>query len=117
MKEFMEKPIQVEGGNHENPYAIYLRAIEHGETHFAKTAEYVSSIIRDLQSSEELPSHVMSEADWKNLVMTFIQALDRQTCLNNDDEKRAWILRSVRAIYDATPSGGNRIAPFDRQKK
>lgn len=79
----------------------YLRAIEMDAEFFGRTSEYVRDCIMHLQADGSLPSAPMSDSDRKMLVMTFIQALDRGTCFDDDASKRAWISSSAKNIYDA----------------
>lgn len=79
----------------------YEKSLTEQSEYFSEQAKYIRLRIMELQSSGALPSEPMREQDRINLVQTFIQALDRGLCFDDDDSKILWIARSAKSIYDA----------------
>lgn len=84
-----------------NSFALYERVAREESGYREGMANYVRSIIVALQSEDALPSAPMGEKDRSMLVETLIIALDRGTCLDDEESKRRWILENARVIYSA----------------
>jgi hypothetical protein len=81
-------------------FDIYLQSIEGDQTHFEEVSAFVQSQIMKLQSQDKLPSAPMSDQDRRILVLSFIQAVDRGICLDDEESKWHWILNAARPIYE-----------------